>query len=36
MLCDLHVGVSSGGEPLSSQTDDVKTRGQLVEESWVT
>lgn len=33
---NLHVGVSSGGEPLSGQTDDVQTRRQLVEESWVT
>lgn len=35
-LCDSHVGVSSGGEPLSGQTDDVQTRRQLVEEPWVT
>lgn len=36
ILHDLHVGVRSGGEPLSGQTDDVQTRRQLVEESWVT
>lgn len=34
--CNLHVCVGGGGEPLSCQSDDVQTRGQLVEKAWVT
>lgn len=35
-MCNSHVGVGGGGEPLAGQADDVQARGKLVEETWVT